>query len=79
MRRALSAARAAARRLRASGAVSGRPVEMSHARDCVVIPREHPVVDAEHHVGQREVFVARRRKALEHAAPVVREVARRAP
>ena len=44
----------------------------------VVIPGEHPVVHAEHHVGQREVLVARRWKALEHAAPVVGEVAGRA-
>ena len=44
----------------------------------VVIPGEDPVVHAKHDVGQGEVFVARCRKALERAAPVVCEVARRA-
>ena len=40
-----------------------------------VVPGEHPVVDAEHHVGQREVVVARRRQTLERQPPVVGEVA----
>ena len=44
----------------------------------VVIPGEDPVVHAEDDVGEGEVFVARRREALEYAAPVVRQVACRA-
>ena len=40
-----------------------------------VIPGDHPVVDAQHRVGQREVVVAARRQTLEHAAPVVGEIA----
>ena len=40
-----------------------------------MIPRDHPVVQAEHRVGQREVVVPRRRAPLEDASPVVAEVA----
>ena len=46
---------------------------------CVVIPREHPVVDAEHDVGQREIVVPRRGKTLEDPAPIVGQIAGGAP
>ena len=42
-----------------------------------MVPGQHPVVHAEHHVGQRQVVVTRRRQPLEHASPVVGEIARR--
>ncbi len=64
-----SLARARARVVRATSAVSGMPVEISHARRGNMVPGEHPVVDAEHDVGEREVVVARRGQPLERRGP----------
>ncbi len=44
----------------------------------LVVPRDDPVVDAEYSIRKVEVVVTVRGKPLEHAAPVVREVASRA-
>ncbi len=43
-----------------------------------VVPRDDPVIETQHHVGDVEIGVARAGQALEHAAPVVPDVACRA-
>src|SRR2546422_8474348 len=43
----------------------------------LVVPRDHPVVETEHDVGDGEVVVAGARDPLEHRAPIVADVAGR--
>ena len=67
------ASRSRARRSRA-GAGLGQPGRDEPGRPDPVVPRDHPVVEAEHDVGDREVVVTRRRQALERRAAVVPDV-----
>jgi len=39
-----------------------------------VVPREHPVVEPDDEIGQRQIVVSRRRKTFERQAPVVGDV-----
>jgi hypothetical protein len=39
-----------------------------------VVPREHPVVEPDDEIGQRQIVVSRRRKPFERQAPVVGDV-----
>ena len=77
----LPAARRTSSRARSGPSRRGRVRCLGHAgRDQPrargdVIPREHPVVDAQHDIGQREIVVARRGQTLERQPPVVGDVA----
>ena len=67
------ASRSRARASRAAP-VSGSPVEIDPGRAEPVVPRDHPVVQAEDHVGNREIVVARRREPLQRRPVVVAHV-----
>ena len=59
-----------------AGAGLGQPGRDQPGRAHAVVPRDHPVVEAEDDVGDGQVVVPRRRQPLEHGSIVVAEVAR---
>ena len=70
--RARRRARGSSRRLRLGYAGRDQPGARSD-----VVPRDHPVIDTEHHVVQGQIIVDGRRQTFELEPPVVRQIAGR--